>query len=316
MTTDKNNAAPGPHPAELANASVVEQIAQQWDGFQYDAPGEMVDIGAAIRRAGKRLSAELAEQQGVSLPPFPRTYYDAFGDSSEPLYTGKQMQDYARAALAATGKQQVGVFPWENLPAYLIDKCEGDTISEEGIQRAVADMARDARYCQQQVGEVQGDAFALARELRAAMYEADGRLGMADLVRKGHVKDVECGINVLAATLAARQPGAQEPEVEFQCRLMDVKTDLPTENWHHSPTYEENPGRGTHYWVQFRKRYIYYTPPAQGIDLGQLERIRNELHSMSGQLPDEWIDPIVELQQDVQKLIDSQRDTSPGVGNG
>jgi len=272
MTTDKNNAAPGPHPAELANASVVEQIAQQWDGFQYDAPGEMVDIGAAIRRAGKRLSAELAEQQGVSLPPFPRTYYDAFGDSSEPLYTGKQMQDYARAALAATGKQQVG--------------------------------------------EVQGDAFALARELRAAMYEADGRLGMADLVRKGHVKDVECGINVLAATLAARQPGAQEPEVEFQCRLMDVKTDLPTENWHHSPTYEENPGRGTHYWVQFRKRYIYYTPPAQGIDLGQLERIRNELHSMSGQLPDEWIDPIVELQQDVQKLIDSQRDTSPGVGNG
>ena len=49
--------------------------------------------------------AELAEQQGVSLPPFPRTYYDAFGDGSEPLYTGKQMQDYARAALAATGKQ-------------------------------------------------------------------------------------------------------------------------------------------------------------------------------------------------------------------
>jgi len=53
------------NPAELANASVVEQIAQQWDGCQYDAPGEMVDIGAAIRRAGKRLSAKLAEQQGV-----------------------------------------------------------------------------------------------------------------------------------------------------------------------------------------------------------------------------------------------------------
>lgn len=61
-----------------------------------------------------------------------------------------------QAALSATGTQQVGTFPWENFPAYLIDKCEGDTISEEGIQRAVADMARDARYCQQQVGEVQG----------------------------------------------------------------------------------------------------------------------------------------------------------------
>jgi len=54
-------------------------------------------------------------------------------------------------------------------------------------------------------------------------------------------------------------------------------------------------------------------PPAQGIDLGQLERIRNELHAMSGQVPDEWIDPIVELQQDVQKLIDGQRDAAPGV---
>lgn len=52
--------------------------------------------------------AELAKQQGVAFPPFPREYYDAFGDGSEPLYTGKQMQDYARAALAATGKQQVG----------------------------------------------------------------------------------------------------------------------------------------------------------------------------------------------------------------
>lgn len=63
--------------------------------------------------------------------------------------------------LAATGKQKVGAFPWENLPSYLIDKCEGDTISEEGIQRAVADMAKDARYCPpQQVGEVQGDARA------------------------------------------------------------------------------------------------------------------------------------------------------------
>lgn len=54
----------------------------------------------------------------------------------------------------------------------------------------------------------------------------------------------------------------------------------------------------------------------QGIDLGQLERIRNELHAMSSQVPDEWIDPIVELQQDVQKLIDGPRDATPGVGNG
>ncbi|WP_207785181.1 hypothetical protein [Stenotrophomonas maltophilia] len=47
-------------------------------------------------------------------------------------------------------------FPWENFPAYLIDKCEGDTISEEGLQQALAAMAKDERYClaaRQPVGE-------------------------------------------------------------------------------------------------------------------------------------------------------------------
>ena len=34
---------------------VIEQIAQQWDGCVYDAVGETIDIGDAIRRAGKRL---------------------------------------------------------------------------------------------------------------------------------------------------------------------------------------------------------------------------------------------------------------------
>lgn len=71
-----------------------------------------------------------------------------------------------------------------------------------------------------------------------------------------------------ARVLSARQP-VGEPEIEFQARLMDVKTNLPTENWRHSPIYEENPGRGTHYWVEYRKRYIYYAPPAQAVDLGQ-----------------------------------------------
>jgi hypothetical protein len=38
-------------------------------------------------------------------------------------------------------------FPWENFPAYLIDRCEGDTISEEGLQQALPSMAKDQRYC-------------------------------------------------------------------------------------------------------------------------------------------------------------------------
>lgn len=33
----------------LAPTEIVEQIAQQWDGCMYDAPGESIDIGEAIR---------------------------------------------------------------------------------------------------------------------------------------------------------------------------------------------------------------------------------------------------------------------------
>jgi hypothetical protein len=43
----------------------------------------------------------------------------------------------------------------------------------------------------------------------------------------------------------------------------------------------------------------------QAVDLAALERIRNDLHAMSGQVPDEWADPIIELQGEVQKMIDS-----------
>ncbi|WP_204246501.1 hypothetical protein, partial [Bordetella trematum] len=35
---------------------------------------------------------------------------------------------------------------WENFPAYLIDHCEGDTITEEGIQRALSRMLIDQKY--------------------------------------------------------------------------------------------------------------------------------------------------------------------------
>ncbi len=106
MTTDKNNTAPDPQPAERANASVVEQIAQQWDGCQYDAPSEMVDIGAAIRRAGKRLSAELAEQQRELIV---LALSDAYSAGAEGLqFGGLARLEALASALAATGKQQVG----------------------------------------------------------------------------------------------------------------------------------------------------------------------------------------------------------------
>ena len=66
---------------------------------------------------------------------------------------------------------------------------------------------------------------------------------------------------------------AAEPEIEFQCRLIDLKTDKPVYGWRTSQTFDENPGRGTHNRVEYRKRYIYYTPPAQAVDLEPLRRL-------------------------------------------
>lgn len=45
-------AAPA-HAVDLG--TIIEQIAQQWDGCNYDAVGETIDVGRAIRAAGKRL---------------------------------------------------------------------------------------------------------------------------------------------------------------------------------------------------------------------------------------------------------------------
>lgn len=52
--------------------------------------------------------------------------------------------------LAASPQQEPGAVDglvrWDLLPSYLIDHCEGDTISEEGLQHAVAAMLRDPKY--------------------------------------------------------------------------------------------------------------------------------------------------------------------------
>lgn len=49
-------------PAQAVDlGEIIEQIAQQWDGCNYDAVGETIDVGQAIRAAGKRLIDSQAE---------------------------------------------------------------------------------------------------------------------------------------------------------------------------------------------------------------------------------------------------------------
>jgi len=48
---------------------------------------------------------------------------------------------------------------WEQFAGYLIDKCEGEIISEEGLQRALADMLADPAYTRPQAREPLTDAM-------------------------------------------------------------------------------------------------------------------------------------------------------------
>lgn len=54
--------------------------------------------------------------------------------------------------------------PWDNFPAYLIDHCEGDTITEEGLQRALAAMLADPQYAPAQEHATHGEATAAQLE--------------------------------------------------------------------------------------------------------------------------------------------------------
>lgn len=62
-----------------ALTSIIEQIAQQWDGCEFDVTGVgMVDIGDAIRRAGFPLAASLRREEQGEASVVERTAMDRF----------------------------------------------------------------------------------------------------------------------------------------------------------------------------------------------------------------------------------------------
>jgi hypothetical protein len=129
--------------------------------------------------------AELAEQQGVELPPLPEAWYRPYSPNApigQILFSVEQMQDYARAALAATGRKQVG---------------DIDPRAALGWEKACAVTGL------RQVGEVQGDALSLADHITDHLCHHEYDIG-------GRSELLACVIEALAA----RQPGAQEPVAE------------------------------------------------------------------------------------------------------
>lgn len=300
MTTDKNNAASDPQPAELAD--------QQGD----HVPDAILRCAIrAFERARKDYKLRLCNEE-------PQGKKEAI----EALSMEAALQ--AAFALTATGTQQQA------------GEAHSDDVAVDAFAAAMKAKMADARAKGRGGWEdpAQCSSEDLSRMLR-------------DHVEKGDPRDVANFCMMLhqrREAIAARQPGVQlavwwgpMPESNgrqnWTAMLYRKGGDIFGSG---SITIDRSEYPDRVRYEADRLRYLigeiheepdilkydanlhsgYVEPPAQGIDLGQLERIRNELHAMSGQVPDEWIDPIVELQQDVQKLIDGQRDAAPGVGNG
>lgn len=87
-----------------------------------------------------------------------------------------------RSAAPASPAASVPV-PWENLPCYLIDKCEGQVISEEFLQRALIAMLSDPQYS----GE---KPFELSREFINAAKDGPDVMGFD--ANAPAPKNVEC----------------------------------------------------------------------------------------------------------------------------
>ncbi len=107
--------------------------------------------------------AELNEVSGNSgeLPPLPKGRFitDRYSGTSFLSYTAEQMQDYARAALAATGKQQVGEVQVDSFLGYVRTKAikalrEDDEVT--GVMVHVDELADSVPVylaCRQPVGD-------------------------------------------------------------------------------------------------------------------------------------------------------------------
>lgn len=110
-------------------------------------------------------SAELAEQQGVELPPLPEAFEAEFtspGASPVSVYTAAQMREYARDALAATGKQQVGEVQGDWLPPLSPDEVAamapaGLTWDETGAWAMGYEACRKAALAARQPGVALAD---------------------------------------------------------------------------------------------------------------------------------------------------------------
>lgn len=282
MTTDKNNAAPDPQPAELAEQQgqvIVHALADAYaagaEGLQFGGLARMEALAAALAATGKQqVGEEVSVEEDV---------YCSIADMIEPYV------------------QREGTNPDGPLPASVHDSVK--IIFDHWLKTRAP------------VGEVQGDAVEHAKNL--------------DLLRAGYHVDAEpraAALNAAIAALAARQPGAQDPitvEAVATVRrsgegdryiywlteggIADLEAGDVLMVSDRAITNHDGSGE------------VYAAPPAQGIDLGVTEEEREWIDYAIAHMRDDSEPEDLTCADALEQLlrrIDGQRDAAPGVGNG
>ena len=131
-----------PQPAALAQAATAKQSPHpEYDkGFSDGWNRCEARQAAAPTQAG-------VEQEAMQM------LWDDQQEEEKEHYRNVVRAVPSNGALAAPA-QPVTV-PWENFPSYLIDHCEGDVISEEGLQFALSKMLSNPQYAPQPAAQTQ-----------------------------------------------------------------------------------------------------------------------------------------------------------------
>ena len=151
------------------------------------------------------------------------TYHDGFGRGPD-LWSLEQIKAAVTAILttppAAPAQDPAA---WEMFPAYLIDKCEGDIISEEGLQRALADMLSDPAYATPPSAQRQWVGHGRLDTSRSLYDGRDPLLREKNAARPAPTNDIgavmPCGAvvtNVHEAYDAGKKAAAQPPTAPVQ----------------------------------------------------------------------------------------------------
>jgi len=296
MTTGKNNAAPDPQPAELAE----QQRAA--------LPGPLEELRDAAQHALD--CADGGDDYACGRPMIEAlTTLGIMEKTGRGLWsTNVQIARSVVDALAATGKQQVGEVQGDALTA-LVAKWRAQAATHEvngleadSIGLTTAAMRNDARahVLEEAANELQA---ALAARQPVRIYgccaQPEGELHTTQCPNMRH--------------LAARQPGAQVPRAWLI-------------HWSHIPlestevtTSASRVDAVNALTDPPRIEPLYAAPPAQGIDLGvteeECEWIDYAIAHMRDDSEPEDLTCADALEQ-LLRRIDGPRDAAPGVGNG